>query len=113
MRLGRIILAGLAPLVSLSAFAAGFVPDFHAPSKSAQQLAMADSLPRLFQAVVPLLISAAESVSAAPLVNRTAHAIFTLDVLTATPFRGSLWLLSSLAAVNFLRRRHQPLLLRC
>jgi hypothetical protein len=113
MRLGRIILAGLAPLVSLSAFAAGFVPDSYSPSKSAQQLTSADSMSRLFQAVVPLLISAAESASAAPLESRTAHAVFTLEALTSTLFRHSLWLLASGVAVNFFHRGHQTTLLRC
>jgi len=113
MRLRRIILAGLAPLVSLSAFAAGFVLDSHVPSNSAQQLATADSMPRLFQAVVPLLISAAESASPAPLESRAAHAVLALDALTATPFRGSLCLLASVMAVDFFHRRHQPTLLRC
>jgi hypothetical protein len=113
MRLGRIILAGLAPLVSLSAFAAGFVPDSYVPSRSAQQLSAADSMPRLFEAVVPLLISAAESASTAPLESRTVHAVFTLEALTATPFRHSLWLLASVVAVDFFQRKHQSSLLRC
>src|SRR5712692_9219579 len=109
MRLGRIILASLAPLVSFSAFAGALIPDA-IPSKSAQQVAPADLLLR---AVVPLLISAAESASAAPLENSTHHAILTLQALTSTPFRSSLWLVASLVAVDLVLRRHQRALLRC
>jgi hypothetical protein len=107
MRLGRIILAGLAPLVSLSAFAASWIPDaIH--SKSPQHVAPTDSLLR---AAVPVLISAGES--AAPRENSAPHARLTLQALTTTPFRSSLWLVASLVAVDLLVRRHQRALLRC
>ena len=112
MRLGRIILAGLAPLVGLSAFGAGMVTDA-IPSKSAQQLAPADSLPQLLQAVAPMLISGHEPGPAPSFDAPAARAVLALRALAATPFRGSLWLLSSLLAVDLLARRHQRALLRC
>lgn len=104
MRLGRIILAGLAPLVSLSALAAAY-PDAYFPSQSARQMATADSLPRLFQAVVPLLICAAESTSTAALQSSSAHTLLNLEA--------PLWLLGSRVAVDLHARRHQRAFLRC
>jgi len=113
MRFGRIILAGLAPLVGLSAFAAGLLPHVCGTSNSAQQIANPDSTPSFFEALVPALISSVESVPAAPLESGTAHAVLTLESLAATPFRGSLCLLSSVVAVNLFERRHQRSYLRC
>jgi len=43
MRFGRIILAGLAPLVGLSAFAAGLLPHACGTSNSAQQISNPES----------------------------------------------------------------------
>ncbi len=108
MRLGRIILASLA---SLYALAAATTTSAHAPSTS-PQLTAAD-LPRLFQAVVPLLIGAADSASAVSPGHPSAHAVLALEALAATPFRGSLWLLASPTAVDLRARSHQRTLLRC
>jgi hypothetical protein len=113
MRFGRIILAGLAPLVGLSAFAAGLFPHACGASNSAQQIANPDSPLSFFAAIVPALISSVESVPAAPLERGTAHAVLALESLVATPFRRSLHLLASAAAVDLFERRHQPLFLRC
>lgn len=110
MRFGRLILAGLAPLFSLPAFAAGWIPGAVA-SRSAQ-MAPADSLSGLLATVVPLLVSPVDSVSARLPGNGAAHAILALEALRATPFAGSLWLLASLAAVNLFLRRHPRRLLR-
>ena len=112
MRFGRIILAGLAPLVGLSAFAAGLLPHACGTSNSAQQIANPESPLSFFEAIVPALISSVESVPATPL-ESGAHAVLTLESLAATPFRGSLHLLSSVVAVNLFERRHQRSYLRC
>jgi hypothetical protein len=101
VRFGRIILAGLAPLVGLSAIAAHMLA-FAPHSEAAPQVTSADALPRLLQAVLPLF-AAAESATAAPLPNPVQHA----------PLILSLWLLASLAAVDLLERRHIRTLLRC
>jgi hypothetical protein len=104
MRLGRIILAGLAPLVNLSALVPGLAPSILL-LKSAHHAAAADSAPSLLQA--PLLISAAEHTSVSSSLDyRAPHAIVAL-------FRSSLWLVASLVAVDLLVRRHQRALLRC
>lgn len=103
-------MAGLAPLVSLSALAAGWMAYPHAriSSHSSQQMAAA-----VFQAVAPLFISASDSTSSASLQNSHAHDFLNLQALIATPFSGSLYLLASFAAVDLLARRHQSPLLRC
>ncbi len=104
MRFGRIILASLTALVAC-AYTQG------TPS-SAGAVTRTDSL-RLLHSVVPLLASAAESVSPAPIVKSAAHAVFTLEALAETPLSGALYLVASLFAVNVLARRHQRALLRC
>jgi hypothetical protein len=103
MRFGRILLASLTALVACS-YAQG------APA-SAREFARTDSL-RLLRAVVPLFVSAAESVAPAP-VRNSPHAVLTLGALAATPLSGALYLVASLFAVNVLIRRHQRALLRC
>jgi hypothetical protein len=104
MRFGRILLASLTALVAC-AYTQG------APA-SAREVTSSDSLPRLLRAVVPLFVSAAESVSPAP-VRNSPHAVLALGALAATPLSGAICLLASLFAVNSLIRRHQRLLLRC
>ncbi len=106
MRFGRMILAGLAPLVGLSALAAGLAayPHQHIPPKSAQQVASADPLPRLLQAIAPWLVSAANSIASSSSGHGAARAVFTLEAL---------WLLAGLFAINFFERRHQRAFLRC
>jgi hypothetical protein len=97
MRFGRLLLAGLTALAAYSY--AQSVPHPDAP----QSL-------RLLQAVVPILIHAADSVSSAPVLPAAARAVFSLDALAATPLCGSLFLLASLYAAL---RRQPPSLLRC
>jgi hypothetical protein len=103
LRLTRIILAGLAPLVSLSAFGLDLRPAVHTPLTSSE-IATA-GLPSLLQAVVPLFLCAADSASTAPLEYPSTHAPLTLEP--------ALWLLASPIAIDFGERRHQRILLRC
>ena len=100
MRFGQLLLAGLTALAAYS---------------YAQSLPHPDAPPslRVWQAVVPILVHAADSVSSAPAVHQTAHAFFALDALAATPLSGSLVLVASVLASNAIERRHQRSLLRC
>jgi len=100
MRLGRLLLAGLTALAAYSYAQSAPQPDVH------QSL-------RLLQVVVPILVHAADSVAAAPVLPHAAHAVFSIDALAATPLCGSLCLVASLFAMNALARRHQRSLLRC
>jgi hypothetical protein len=103
MRFGRILLASLTALVACS-YAQG------APA-SGREFNRTDSL-RLLRSVVPLFVSAAESVTPTP-VRNSPHAVLTLEALAATPLSGALYLVASLLAVNILTRRHTRILLRC
>jgi hypothetical protein len=49
----------------------------------------------------------------APAQRPASRAALSLEALSATPFRSSLYLVSSVTAVNLLQRRHQRALLRC
>jgi hypothetical protein len=61
-----------------------------------------------------LVISAAENVShTASFDHHAAQSTLELESLTVSPYRSSLWLLSSVLAVNLFVRRHPHLLLRC
>lgn len=100
MRFGRLLLAGLTALAAYSYAQSAPPPDAH-------------SSLRVLQAVVPMLVHAAETVAAAPAVPHDAHTLFSLDALSATAFGGSLCLLASLSAIPFLRGRPQRTLLRC
>jgi hypothetical protein len=112
MRLGRIMLAGLAPLVGLSALAAAMVTSFETLSVS--RPATVNSLPRMWHPVVSFLLSAAEDVATvAPAQRPAPRAALSLEALSGTPLRSSLYLVASLIAVNLLQRRHQRTLLRC
>jgi hypothetical protein len=101
MRFGRLLLASLTALAAYS-FA-----------QTAPAAGQHESFPRLLQAVVPLLVAAAESGSSTPVLKTPAHAILTLGALTLTPLGGSLALLASLIAIDLGNRRHQRTLLRC
>jgi hypothetical protein len=112
MRFGRIMLAGLAPLVGLSALAAAVVTSFETLSVS--RPASVNSLPRLWHPVVSFLLSAADYIAAvAPTQRPATRATLSLGALSGTPLRSSLYLVASLIAVNLLSRRHQRALLRC
>jgi hypothetical protein len=103
MRLGRIILA------SLTALAASYSYAQTLPSP----VAASESLPRILQAVVPLFVTASEASSAAPVEFPPPQAVLKLGALAGTGLGGSLFLVSSLSAVNLATRRHQRALLRC
>ena len=106
------MLAGLAPLVGLSALAAAMVTGFDIRAVSLQ--ASPDSLPRLLHPVVTFLLSAAEDIATvAPPQRPAPKATLALEALSSTPLRSSLYLVASAVAVNLLRRRHQRILLRC
>ncbi len=99
VRFGRLILA------SLTAFAA------YSYAQSAPRPASAHESLRLFQAVVPMLVHAAESASTAPVVQTAAHAVLSLEALTSTALAGSLCLIA--LAIDLLARRHHRTFLRC
>src|ERR1700722_1100700 len=105
MRLGRIMLA-------LSALAAAMVTSFETGSVS--RPASANSHPRLLHPVVSFLLSAAEdTATAAPSQRPAPRAALSLEALSVTPLRSSLYLVASVVAVNFFLRRHQRTQLRC
>ena len=113
MKLGRIILAGLAPLFSLSAVAAGWMTGT-TTATSTGQVALAQSLPRLLSAVPYVLAGVEQSPVRTPSEGRGAHSVLlSLDALAFTPFEGSLWLLASLFSINLLYRTHAFAPLRC
>lgn len=101
MRLGRLLLASLTALAAYS-----YAQAAPRPANTHESL-------RLLQAVVPLLVHAADSVSSTPIVKSTAQAVFALDALSATPLAGSLCLVASVFAIDLLGRRHQRNHLRC
>jgi hypothetical protein len=115
VRLGRIILAGLAPFFSLSAMAAGWMTGTD-PGLSSGQIAgslLTSSLPHLLS-VVPFAI-AADQAPARPLPPQPGtHSFFlSLSALSTTPFQSSLCLLASAIGVNLFFRRHACAPLRC
>jgi hypothetical protein len=105
MRLGRIILALLTPLVSLPALASGGTRDQLPPAPAA------DSLLNFLRSVVPLAASAAETGIHAkvhrPGVAPPAFAPFIVAnlVVTCSP--------ATEAALRLLTRQHHRALLRC
>jgi hypothetical protein len=96
-------------IFSLSALAASLFAGTGSPSLHPSQ----DSTPRLLRFVVPFVLSASEHASPARPFVHTPEATFALAALTATPFRSSLWLVSSQVAIDFVARRHQREFLRC
>jgi hypothetical protein len=112
MRLGRILVAGLAPLIGFSALVLVASGQSGLHARNPEQ--GADPLARFLRSVVQLATAPAEfaSVSASP-ERPSPQAVLAFSALAATAFRHSLWLLASLLAVNFLARRHQRALLRC
>src|SRR5690348_13307973 len=108
MRIRRMMRAGLAPLMGLSALAAAMVAGL-GPGTVARPTS-ANALPYLFHPVVSLLLSAAHEVSVAtpaPAQHSTPRAAFSLEAIAATPLGGSLYLIAAIAAVDLLFRRHQ------
>jgi hypothetical protein len=91
VRFGRIILAALAPLLSLPAMAGDV-----ARQDVSQPTAADSGSPALAQA------------------RPAAQAVFALEaLLVATHFKHSLWLMTSLAAFDLIGRQHRRALLRC
>ncbi len=106
------MLAGLAPLVGLSALAAAVVTSFETLSVS--RPAAVNSLPRIWHPVVSFLLSASEDIAiVAPSQRPAPRTALSLQALSGTPLRSSLYLVASLIAINLLQRRHQRALLRC
>jgi len=115
VKLGRIILAGLAPLFSLSAVAAGWMTGTTpAAPEQITAASFAHSLPRLLS-VVPYVLAGADQAADHQTADhgRTHAALFSLEALFATPLEGSLWLLASLFSISLLYRRHAYAPLRC
>jgi hypothetical protein len=109
VRLGRIILAALAPLLSLPALAGDVArQDVSRPTA-------ADSRAGLLRSMALFAVSAAESGCPAPAqAGPAAQAVFALEaLLVATHFKHSLWLVASVAAFDLLGRQHRRALLRC
>jgi hypothetical protein len=109
MRFGRIILAALAPLLSLPAMAGDVV------RQDVSQPTAADSRAGLFRSMVLFAVSAAEAGSPTLAQARpAAQAVFALEaLLVTTHFKHSLWLMASVAAFDLIGRQHRRALLRC
>jgi len=69
--------------------------------------------PRLLCLGSPFALVASEHESPALVFSQAPEATFALTALTATPFRRSLWLVTSLVAIDGIERRHQREFLRC
>jgi hypothetical protein len=108
MRLGRLILlAGLAPLLTLSAIAAGAPQSGDTEQKPV-------NLARLLRSVALLAVSDTEgssiSVSAHP---QYPQAVLALEALAHTPLGHSLWMVERLSSISVIVRPTRPLQLRC
>jgi hypothetical protein len=106
MRLGRILLALLAPLVS-------FTPALRAELAAAGNSASPSSLAGLWGATVPLaeaLTAETGNSSAGHASNLPAAAFNTGNSLLQTK---AIWFAASAAALRFFARRHHRALLRC
>jgi hypothetical protein len=99
VRFGRLILA------SLTAFAA------YSYAQAAPRPENNNASLRLFQAVVPMLVHAADAAASAPVINSAGHAVLTLEALTSTALAGSICLIA--VAIDLIARRHQRTFLRC
>jgi hypothetical protein len=95
--------------LAASLFAGSGTPSLH-PSEDARPRLLR---PRLLCFGAPFVLSVSEHASPARPFIHTAEATFALAALTATPFRRSLWLVSSFVAIDSLARRHQREFLRC
>jgi hypothetical protein len=104
MRLGRILLASLAPLFSLSLGAAD-----HAQA----QVAESGAFIRLLQSVAYLAGPSAEAVPDSAANHPSLHAMLAVTALAATPLGHSLWLVNSFTAAPPLIRSPLSPLLRC
>jgi hypothetical protein len=101
-------------IFSLSALAASLLagagtPVSHPSHDSTSRLLR----PRLLSLGATFAFSVAEHASPALVFSPAPSAAFSLNALTATPFRRSLWLVASLVAIDSIERRHQREFLRC
>lgn len=101
-------------IFSLSALAASLLagsgmPIAHPAQDSSSRLLR----PRLLCLGSPFAFAASEHASPALSFTPTPEAAFALAALTATPFRRSLCLVTSLVAIDSFERRHQREFLRC
>jgi hypothetical protein len=62
---------------------------------------------------MPLALASTEHASPSLAFSHGPDATFALAALTATSFRRSLWMVSSMVAIDSLARRHQREFLRC
>jgi hypothetical protein len=69
--------------------------------------------PRLLGLGSPFALAVSDHASPALSFTPTPDATFALAALTATPFRRSLCLVTSLVAIDSIERRHQRIFLRC
>jgi hypothetical protein len=105
MRLGRIILASLAPLFSIPASADAAFP-------AGSRVPDSGNFIRLLQSVVHLTAPAVES--AAPSADRPSlHSVLAVTALADTPLRHSIWLVTAFHAAPSVARSQQRALLRC
>jgi len=101
-------------IFSLSALAASLFAGTGTPVSHSSHDSSARLLrPRLLCLASPFVIAASEHALPAPAFRHPTDATFSLAALTATPFRRSLCLVTSLVAVNAIERRHQREFLRC
>ena|SRR5579863_1683878 len=108
MRFGRIILAALAPLLSLPAMAGDVA------RQDVSQPTAADSRVGLLRSMVLFAVSAESGSPTLVQARPAAQAVFSLEaLLVATHFKHSLWLMTSVAAVDLTARQHRRALLRC
>jgi hypothetical protein len=110
LRFGRILVA---PLLGLSALLAAMAAGpFVANGVSSKH--GGDSLARLLRTVGHLVLPSAEAPTPAAAADRPSpQTVLPFAALASTPLRHALWMIASLAAIDFAARRHQRALLRC
>jgi hypothetical protein len=108
----RILLVGLAPLISLSALAAAASagPEVAAASSSKDG---SNVLIGWLRSVVYLAAPAAEYTAPVSPEHPSPQAVLTFAALAGTPYRHSVWLIARAEAVNFAARHRLRTLLRC
>jgi|SRR5579862_8994221 len=108
MRFGRTILAGLAPLLGLSAFMAAMAAGPNPLQETGHPLA------GLLRSVVLLVSPDAEQATINVSPDRPSpQAVLGFAVLAATPFRHSVWMVASLSPAPFVGSQQWRSPLRC
>ena len=111
MRFRRSILAGLAPLLSLSALVATMAAT---PGDAAGLRPDPNSLVRFLRSVAQFVAPDAEHASIAASPARTSpRAVLDFAALAQTPLAHSVWMVETPPAVNLIARRHLRAPLRC